>query len=357
MKKYISILLSLLTVLVLFIPAAHAYTGSTSAEYRYPGAFGRAEKYYHAFGCSLDKTRSDVPVPGNIRSEAYSDTAGFAQTENMVAQGLWITDEYILVTAYDSEKEYNSMLYVLSNADTHELLAVIVLPDKNHSGGVASDGQNVYIARSDSGLSYFSADRLREAVGEDGAYILESYDGTVKTEKTASFVTYYDNTLWVGEFNEKAESCLCDYTVGADGSLIRGDRTFVLPKKLQGAAFFEKDGRTYLFASCSYGRTNTSDVYIYEVGEEANEMLYRYAFPPMSEEAAYHDGRVYLIFESSATHYSTKESRCPTPVDRIVALDTVALTDEKTENKVLDLFSRLRDIILKIGDFIASLFR
>lgn len=356
MKKYIAVFLSMLTVFMLFAVTAGAYSVGTSFDYRYPEAFERAMKHYHAFALSADPALSDIPVPGNILSEVCSG-GETAATENMVAQGLWVTDGYILVTAYDSEKEYNSLVYVISNGKTHELMAVISLPDKNHSGGIACDGRNVYIARSDEGVSYFSRKILEKAIARKGLYKLEAYDGTVRTEKDASFVTYYENTLWVGEFNEKSESYLCDYSVSSDGSLIRGERTLVMPKKLQGAAFFEKDGKTCLFASCSYGRTNTSDVYIYEVGEEKTEMLYRYAFPPMTEEAAFYDGRVYLIFESSATHYSTKDSRCPTPVDRIAALDTDVLTDEKTENKVLDFFSRVRDICLKIGDFIASLFR
>lgn len=357
MKKSAVVLSVVLTVLMLFSAGAGAYGGCTSFTFRYPKGYESAMRHYHAFSEASVPALSDVPVPGNVLSEAYSDETGISQTENMVAQGLWVTEEYILVTAYDSEKEYDSLLYVVSNAVPRELLAVIVLPDKSHSGGVASDGKNVYIARSDAGISYFSFVALEKAVDQSGVYLLGGYDGTVATERAASFITYYDNTIWLGEFNENSESYLCDYEITADGGLRRGERTLAMPEKLQGAAFFEKNGKTYLFASCSYGRTNTSDVYVFEVRENGNEMLYGYAFPPMTEEAAYYDGTVYLIFESAATHYSTESSRCPTPVDRIAALDADVLIDEKTENRVLDLFSRARDILLKIADFLASPFR
>ena len=357
MKKITAVLTAFLTVLMLFSVTASAYSGGTSFSYRYPESFEKAKKHYSAFSKSFDAELSDVPVPGNTVSEAYSKETGFSETVNAVAQGLAVTDSYILVTAYDSAKEYDSLLYVISNGEKRELLAVIALPDKNHSGGVATDGKNVYIAESDKGISYFSADIIEKAVSQNGVYVLEEYDGTVETEKSASFVTYYEGTLWLGEFNEKSESYLCDYVIEDDGGLSRGEHTLVMPEKLQGAAFFEKDGKTCIFASCSYGRTNTSDVYIYGFDNGRNEKLYRYAFPPMTEEAAYSDGRIYLIFESSATHYSTEKSRCPTPVDRIVSLDPGVLTDEKTENELRDLFARIRDIFLKICDFFASFFR
>lgn len=357
MKKRMALWMALLTFLMIFSGTAGAFNGNTSFEFRYPEAFTGAVRRYPAFSEALDEKRSVVPVPGNKVSDAYSREGGAAKTENMVAQGLCVTDDHIFVTAYDSEKEYDSLLYVLSNEENSKILAVIVLPDKNHCGGVAVDGRNVYIAGSDSGIFYFSFGLVEKAIASGEVFILDRYDGTVKTEKTASFVTVYGSTLWLGEFNEKSDSFLCDYKISDNGSLQRGDTTLVMPKKLQGAAFFEKNGSTYLFASCSYGRTNTSNIYLYEIRDGKNEMLYRYAFPPMAEEAAFHDGTVYLIFESSATHYSTKESRCPTPVDRIAALNADVLTDENTENKALDFFVRVRDVVLKIIDRIASVFR
>lgn len=356
MKKTTAVILSLLAVFMMIVPAAAVYNGTTSFEYRYPDAFGNAKKEYPAFSAALTEALSGTPVPGNIISEAYSEEAGLTTTDNMVPQGLCVTDDYILTTAYDNTKEYNSLIYVMSS-DGSALLAVIAMPDKNHSGGIATDGKNIYIAKDKQGVAYFPCDIIETAAAAKGVYILESYTDISETIDTASLITYHDGKMWVGKFNEKEDSYLYDYTINEDGSLTRGSITYTLPKKLQGVSFFEARGKTWMLAACSYGRTNTSTVYIYEINNNEPTKTFEYVFPPMAEEVDVHDGTVYIIFESSATEYSTKESRCPTPVDRISALDTDKLTDKGATNKTADFFARIRMFFLKIFDFIASLFR
>lgn len=356
MKKLTAILLTVITVFMLFTASAFAYNGSTSFEFRYPDAFEKAKKEYSSFTAALIDDLSATPIPGNITSDAYSSLTGKTTTENMVPQGICVTDEYILVTAYDSEKEFNSVIYVISK-DDNTLLSTIIMPDKNHSGGIETDGKNIYVAKDKNGVAVFSCGIIEEAVNENGVYVLEKYENTTLTEDTASFITFYDGKMWVGKFNEKEDSYLYDYTINADGTLTRGTVTYTLPQKLQGASFFEKDGKTWLICSNSYGRTKTSSLYVYEInGSEAKQTL-SYVFPPMAEETDIYNGVVYMIFESSATEYSTKESRCPTPVDRITALDAEKITNSKTQNKFADFWAKIRSFFMTIFDFFTSLFR
>ena len=109
----------------------------------------------------------------------------------------------MLITAYDKEKEHNSVIYILSNEDPteREFLAALILPDQNHVGGITCDGSRVWIAKSTTGyLSVISLERIREAAasGEETVF-LGDYDAQLYCGVTASFVSYQDQRLWVGD--------------------------------------------------------------------------------------------------------------------------------------------------------------
>ena len=91
-------------------------------------------------------------MPGLESTDILGESCGY-----MVPQGICIAGDYMLVTAYDSGDFYKnpkqgahkinpSVLYVLSNQTpgSRELLTTIVLPDRNHVGGVAFDGKNIW---------------------------------------------------------------------------------------------------------------------------------------------------------------------------------------------------------------------
>ena len=63
----------------------------------------------------------------------------------MVPQGLCFCEDYILVSAYDCGRDgrrQRSVIYVMAQreAGERECLTTLVLPDVNHVGGLAYDG-------------------------------------------------------------------------------------------------------------------------------------------------------------------------------------------------------------------------
>ena len=54
---------------------------------------------------------------------------------------------YLLVSAYDSKRIDNSVVYVMSRS-SKKLLTTVVLPNKTHAGGLAYDGRNLWICQS-----------------------------------------------------------------------------------------------------------------------------------------------------------------------------------------------------------------
>lgn len=69
-----------------------------------------------------------------------------------------------MITAYDAKEAHNSVVYVLSHAGGNrgEYLATLVLPNRNHAGGIAFDGSLIWIAQSsDKTLKGFSYETLQ----------------------------------------------------------------------------------------------------------------------------------------------------------------------------------------------------
>lgn len=321
----------------------------TSMDFRYQEKFQDTLGRYRYFA-SLYQEENSVPVPG-LRS---TDILGNPCTQ-MVPQGICIAGDYMLVTAYDSGTPYQvktgqrsrkvnkSVLYVLSNqgAGSRELLVTVVLPDINHVGGVAFDGQNVWIAKStDRQCSVVPYGTIQQAA-QSGAssYELTSYGQNVPCGAVASFVTWHSGKLWVGTYSNRVsgKGGLRSFSVkkeqGAEGQVfsLQQEEQIAIPGYANGAAFLEQGGNTYLVVTTSKGRYFDSEVYFYKVAEDCftGRNLYYLEkscqFPPMAEELVCDGGRAYFLFESSATCYSTPYWKCSYPVDRICAVSASEL--------------------------------
>lgn len=176
--------------------------------------------------------------------------------DTMVPQGLTMTDKYILVSAYcgiegyktelrlnsyfqkyvdklkeeENHKTHNSVIYIYDRI-SKDLVVTLELPDKNHVGGIAFDGENgIYIAKSsDKKVSKIKYDKLEKIVdlakenGEKSAKI--NYEETLKVDIDASFITYRENKnnqkeLWIGTFSgNPSNSVLKGYRIKDDESL------------------------------------------------------------------------------------------------------------------------------------------
>lgn len=337
MKKIIALITLLCTALcTLFSLLAPPPDGTpTSTGYRYEAGFEKAVGKYADFAACYEPTYLPA-VPGL----KHTNVAGTICTD-MAPQGLCIAGDYLLITAYDAEEEHNSVVYVLAHTGDQrgEYLATLVLPNRNHSGGITFDGSLIWIAQSsDKTLKGFSYETLQQAVTSGADSVRVEYEITTdKLLKTASLVTYYDGLLWVGTFAEKESGVLYGYeaAVSGDTAATTAVRSMELPAQTQGAAFVREGGRTALLTSCSYGRKNDSRLHVYypayDAPADSGEILLGEAariltLPPMLEEIASDGAYIYCLFESAATEYSTMPlNRCLYPIDRVVPLRTAEL--------------------------------
>ena len=82
---------------------------------------------------------------------------------------------------------------------------------------------------------------------------------------------------------------------------------------LEGNTGILGDDVQYLFVTTSYGRNKDSLLHIYKIESAEEEVLRLQEYkvltlPPMAEEICVNDDKMYFLFESGATTYSTVES-------------------------------------------------
>lgn len=351
-KKTLKALSVLLAVCMLVLPTLTVFASSveTSFDFRYDDKQTTVKLFYPDYKRLINEEYSTTPVPGVEKTKFSDDDVA----TSMVPQGLCIAGDYLLVTAYDYEKKHNSVIYVMSNDDPtkRELVSTLILPDKNHVGGITFDGEYVWVARSsEKEVGKIKLKTIEKASEKDVNSV--DYAGKLKCETTASFITYYDSKLWIGLFDEDNESTLQGYSLNSSKSKLKLECTVKIPEKCQGAVFVEDGDDTYLVTSSSYGRNRSSYLRSYEFSYDGEKgkatLLNEYTFPPMTEELELCGDKILIMTEAPATEYSTKAlNKCILPMDRITAVDIDNFVEEDN--------GWLFYILEKISEFIDSLF-
>lgn len=349
-KSFKSALAVILTVITVLFSVFSAFAAETSDTARFGNSLSSSVKTHSAFSKVIDADKSTIAIPG-LETTVFSDGT---TADNMIPQGVCVANDYILITAYDYAKEHNSVIYVIDKK-TGELKSVIEMPDKNHSGGIAFDGTLVWVAKSTSKkVKGIALIQIYTAAMLGGNYVLKNYDAVIDTDCTASFITAYDDSLWVGTFTEKGNSTLTQYKISYSLTSVSAEKgiVYTVPSKAQGAAFFTENETTYLAVTASYGRTLSSKLYLFTVAEDGIKMVRKLSAPPMLEEIDYSDGVLYSVFESAATEYSTKSNKCLQPVDVITVLDSQKLASVAGISGIEKISVFFASLIMKINALI-----
>ncbi|MBQ7117846.1 MAG: hypothetical protein IJN88_06515 [Clostridia bacterium] len=342
MKRTLSLILSVILLFSCFTLGVSA--AETSKDYRYENRFNAA---ILAFNDLSLITEDYYAVPGLESTVLEGDEICSAMTP----QGMCVGEDYIFISAYcgikrykadleeninfgknkdkldaeENHKVHNSVIYILDR-ETGAYLKTLLLPDANHVGGLATDGKNLYIAKSsDKQISVISSAQISLAMQTKSLTVKAVYEYSFDCGCTASFVTYHNDILWVGVFDEKAEGELNGYKTGLLG--LEEVASVKIPAKANGAAFYDYEDETCLVVGSSYGRKNLSKAYLYSVdsyGKDNMQINERdvYTLPPTVQNFAFYGDKVYHIYESAATCYSQVESlfeikSTSFPVDRI----------------------------------------
>ncbi len=99
---------------------------------------------YYAFD-GREKRRKNMELMRS-RTEEYQNAphtkgATPAMCTSMTPQGLAVTEDYVLVSAYCSTQKHNSVIYVIDK-EKHNFFKEVILPGQPHVGGLAYDSEH-----------------------------------------------------------------------------------------------------------------------------------------------------------------------------------------------------------------------
>lgn len=308
------------------------------------------DKYPDIYQASFDtnsqtKVGANVVIPGQVVTRSYDYKKGkVTSTDNMTPQGLAIADKYILLTAYDGAHNHASVIYVIDKK-TGKYIKTIQVPGTPHLGGIAYDpvAKNIWVTGSSndqSALMAFSLKKLKKYnYQKDKKPIVYDHIINLPTIQRASCVTYYDDQLFVGFFDQYEKGQIAAYpiarqkpykgTITSDQikavtgqvSWASGSGSTSMDRQIQGIAFYQN----HIILSQSYG-SGDSKLYFFPITtinnlDESNaEKVVQ--MPPYLEQIQAYDGQLLMLFESGAKSYAKDQIMI---MDRILSANINAL--------------------------------
>ncbi len=342
--------LSVLTIIVLVCAIYYAYafvyrgrtenrhrSGKTSTEASVHPSTGSLKRALWMYP-SLKKEVFNVPnvssipntyvLPGldSTRTLYTKDDQNFklASCGAMTPQGLAVTQDHIIISAYCHTKKHNSVLYLIDKK-TGDFVKEVVLQGRPHAGGIAYDPIHdmLWVATSSDGIASIASIPMSSLL----AYDLDAkepisylYQYPVVSLQSSSFIAYYDKCLYIGLFTNSNNGAIYRYSIMEDGSLSsvnvtttysRNIREIAQPEsvtlienRIQGLAMNDN----YQFLSTSWGFLN-SQIYVHSQTDdivttfELTNVLMKEIYPRQLEQICVEDDDLYLLFESAAYPY------------------------------------------------------
>lgn len=268
----------------------------------------------------------NIDIPGMPSTREYDYMKNLVTTEEQCPQGICMTEDFCLITAYCSNDSENlGSLYVFDR-DNGEYLVTLGMKKNSHLGGLTFDGRNLWICHSDTRtlerLNYDYIKRIalsRPKMFVDATGMFKEY----RVSNMPSAITYYDGLLWVATHNAYFKSTMISYKY-LDGGLVEQER-YQIPEKVQGITF-DEEGHVYL--STSFGRRKSSYIRMYEsitaLDDKPKKPAYNIELPPCSEAIIYQNKRLYVLFESASLKYfegTDGRGMSISPIDKILIVE------------------------------------
>lgn len=269
---------------------------------------------------------NEVTVPGMPSSNEEDLNNNKIFSTSQCPQGMCLTDEYLLLTSYSEGEDELGELFVFDR-NSGEYLVTLGMNPKSHLGGIAFDGENIWICNSD----MFSLERIsydfvclmaQQNVGQvvDASTMVDTFS----VDNQPSCITFYDGRLWIATHSVKESAYVTAYLYESKKNQLQALNSYKIPKKVQGIAFDEEG---HVFLSTSYGRTSSSYLKIYnsifEMAENMRKPQIQVEMPPESEEIVIYNDEIYLLFESAAEKYylgTDGKGVSRSPIDKILII-------------------------------------
>ena len=290
---------------------------------------GQAEKY-------LEEKVGDIKRSGLIPGlkKAVTRTKGGTKVttcSGMIPQGMTFAGDYLLISAYcGCGDKHRSFIYVLDD-DTRAYQTTLILDDYCHVGGLAKQGDYVWVCDSGGNSTHkkhlrpYSYQEIAQAVAAKMPYRTLKSNSPQEVATTPSYMCSYNGKLYVGTHYEDTKKATI-YYYSVNGSKLAYKGSFVISgvKQIQG---IDIRGNTMAITS-SLGRYNVNNSKLYLYNFSANTKTYSkpratYSFANMAEGCYIGSSYIYVICESGAKKY--RQSALTRPLDKYVGFSNSAL--------------------------------
>lgn len=280
--------------------------------------------------CSYDFL-DNVEIPGmpSTREQDYLDNV--ISSEAQCLQGLCFTPDYILMTSY-SEDVGNLGSLMIFDRESGDYLVTLGMKKESHLGGIAYDGDNVWICHSNSEtLERIPYEYIQKIAEDAPGYCIDAsaLSDEYKLKNSPSCITCYGGRLWVATHTKLFDSEMLSYSYDEESDTLTALGSYNIPSKVQGIAF-DRGGQVYL--STSYGRNNSSYLKVYSsllsLTKHPDEPLIKVEMPPCSEEIAIADDNVYVLFESASRRYfegTDGNGASSSPIDKVLEVTVASI--------------------------------
>ena len=279
-----------------------------------------------------------IPIPGTLATCTSSD--GGILSDSYVPQGMCRAGSYWLVTAYDSGKEFPSVIYVVDPVEK-QLVSTLILPNTYHVGGIACDGTRIWLTGDTSDaykgspfVQYIRYDEFLGLIEESVAEVTEdSISENIYIKNKPSFLECEGGKLWVGTYigtKGTKEGYAYGYPISdEEGREVLNTTLFSVITAIDSSAQGMDIEDEYLYVSSSYKGSSpsikSSFVTKYQIRPIIDGAPYLYVgdrelkrveVPKMNEEILVEDDLIHINFESSAEKWKRPVIR----TDRILAV-------------------------------------
>ena len=265
----------------------------------------------------------DIPGMPATRFDDYDSKKIYSIDQ--CPQGLCVSEEFIMVTAYNTEHTDDYGCLHVFDRFSGEYLMTLSMKKGSHLGGIAYDGENLWICHSDDS----TVERLDYALIQELAKHKPGRTVTLPDEReeyrvsnSPSCITFFNNRLWIATHTKFFKSVMRTYRY-INGELVEGEE-FAIPDKVQGEAF---DSQGHVYLSTSFGRAKSSYIKVYEsayaLSKEPERPAECVEMPPCSEELAIAQEELLVLFESGAQKYmegTDGNGKALAPLDHLVAI-------------------------------------
>lgn len=280
--------------------------------------------------CDLDYSFLDqIDIPGMPSTRELDSMEQKITSTNQCPQGICFTDEYVLITSYSADEDSLGCLYVFDKDDGTYLLTM-GLKKESHLGGITFDGENVWVCHSDNNtIEKISYDYINSLVSDAPGEVVDCTEDidAYEVNNKPSCINYYNGYLLVATQTNFWNSKLKTYRFEND-ELIE-EANYTIPSKVQGVAI-DDEGRVFL--STSLGRTKSSYLKVYstltDMSNSPSNPELNIEMPPCSEEVAFEDGTLYVLFESAGYKYyegTDGNGTSTSPLEKILTINVASL--------------------------------